>query len=730
MKKIILIIILFCTSTLESLACSSAERYYWDGDTNSEWDVSDNWGTTKPGKTSNKPQAYYIRNAAGTIGSEDIAYFNSSHSANYDIDFIEVYRDGTLIIENRTLNLQYGLQIRTGGKLIIGTGAKVTADDIRLLDSDSEIIIRDGGKLTINNNINVGAFGVDDNQDYILNEGGSGNPTIHVINGTLSCKNLAFTNETEDDGYVIIENSGIVSVSGNITNVADVNDLASITINDSGKLNVTGNIDFKNQGDIINITNSGSITIDGNYSNEGQSKIGTGTFTSKGNWTSGNTVSLSGGAIEVKGNFTNSANINMTSGNLQVAGHWTNSGNGNITGGTVSFNGTSSQFIVNTATLTVSILNQKNSSGITLTNDIAITNRLYFTAGKINGNVIFHDNAGHSNYTSTTKYINGKVTKIGNDAFTFPLYLSASITAPGDVTDEFTGRYFSTSALASYPPSANDHSTITSASTREFWLINHTVQASNNNINVDLEWNAASSVGTLDEVKVIKYDGAKWIDLDAESYTGTSSAGKITSIGINEFSPFTFGSGTIPSILPVTLINFDIEAENEIANINWKTTQEKNNDYFVVEKSKDLNQWSDMIQVKGKGSTDEIISYHTIDNKIFDGISYYRLRQVDFDGTIAYSDIITLDKKDGKTNDFKWTSQYPNPFNDIINIDYSEGFTENALCKIFDSRGKLMYSSKSGEHPSVIHTDNFQSGVYYLEVIDGIHYKVTKMIKQ
>lgn len=98
--------------------------------------------------------------------------------------------------------------------------------------------------------------------------------------------------------------------------------------------------------------------------------------------------------------------------------------------------------------------------------------------------------------------------------------------------------------------------------------------------------------------------------------------------------PLTPNIGTFENttLLPVELTSFDaISVENEV-HLSWVTLTERNNDHFVVEKSKDGKSFQFVQDVDGAGNSVEIKNYNVEDKAPYSGISYYRLRQIDFDG--------------------------------------------------------------------------------------------------
>jgi hypothetical protein len=114
------------------------------------------------------------------------------------------------------------------------------------------------------------------------------------------------------------------------------------------------------------------------------------------------------------------------------------------------------------------------------------------------------------------------------------------------------------------------------------------------------------------------------------------------------------------------LTQFDAKLQDQGILVTWTTATELNNDYMVLERSANGQDFLEITRVKGKGTTQETQHYHYFDPNPLAGINYYRLRQVDFDGTTDHSKVvaITLDKGE-------LMSIFPNPAKDRINIQTS-----------------------------------------------------------
>jgi len=115
----------------------------------------------------------------------------------------------------------------------------------------------------------------------------------------------------------------------------------------------------------------------------------------------------------------------------------------------------------------------------------------------------------------------------------------------------------------------------------------------------------------------------------------------------------------------VELVDFSASLKNSIVELQWSTASEKDNDYFSVEKSRDGKNFFSIGKVDGAGNSQSLLSYTYQDDDPFDGTSYYRLKQVDFDGTFENSDIKSV--HNGLFVDNVGIILFPNPMNILEN---------------------------------------------------------------
>lgn len=186
----------------------------------------------------------------------------------------------------------------------------------------------------------------------------------------------------------------------------------------------------------------------------------------------------------------------------------------------------------------------------------------------------------------------------------------------------------------------------------------------------------------------------------------------------------TSGAATC-STLPVTLLYFSGEKENNNNKLLWSTATEINNDYFELERSYDALNFEKIVEVDGAGNSSNILNYYQFDFN-FDRtkpVSYYRLKQVDFDGQYSYSNIVALDN-DTKIGEILI---YPNPVTNYLNITNNKSEVTNY--QIYSVEGKLIHQ---GEFMSThkIDLNQYSSGTYLIKLISRNKVYQQKFIKE
>ena len=190
--------------------------------------------------------------------------------------------------------------------------------------------------------------------------------------------------------------------------------------------------------------------------------------------------------------------------------------------------------------------------------------------------------------------------------------------------------------------------------------------------------------------------------------------------------------GDIASALPVELVSFNAVVDKNKVHLNWKTATELNNYGFEIQRSKDKVNFITVGFKKGKGTTTNETSYSYIDNSINDGIYFYRLKQIDLDGSFHYSDVIEISVNLTPAH-FSLSQNYPNPFNPSTKITYGTAERTFVSLKVFDVLGNVVTTlvnkeQDAGSYNVVFNAENLSSGIYFFQLKAGRFTSTKKMI--
>jgi hypothetical protein len=179
-------------------------------------------------------------------------------------------------------------------------------------------------------------------------------------------------------------------------------------------------------------------------------------------------------------------------------------------------------------------------------------------------------------------------------------------------------------------------------------------------------------------------------------------------------------------ILPVELVSFTGRLEGNYTILNWETASEFNNDLFEIERSVDVNDFEKIGTIKGHGNSNIPLAYQFTDQLTTSGTYYYRLKQIDFDGTTSYSNIIAVY--------FEFDVQimvYPNPAQDWIIIQAKNAKTSYRI-QIFSISGNLileeLLENRDGQHQVDIR--NLPKGVYFVSIYGSERLMTHQFVKQ
>jgi hypothetical protein len=170
-------------------------------------------------------------------------------------------------------------------------------------------------------------------------------------------------------------------------------------------------------------------------------------------------------------------------------------------------------------------------------------------------------------------------------------------------------------------------------------------------------------------------------------------------------------------LLPIEMGSFNGESKDCNIEIEWVTLTEINNAMFIIQRSINGIHFETIGTVEGYGNSSEKITYTFIDNQIVSGAYYYRIVDVDFDGNKEYSRIISVIAKECFENNFM---VYPNPTNNLLNVDLNIGTKGQIIINIVNLIGAQILKKKidvnQGNNTTSLDLGNVASGVYFIDL--------------
>lgn len=181
---------------------------------------------------------------------------------------------------------------------------------------------------------------------------------------------------------------------------------------------------------------------------------------------------------------------------------------------------------------------------------------------------------------------------------------------------------------------------------------------------------------------------------NGDGYSESLSSSQLDIYSVGTGDGFGFSSvGSVGTEVPLPVVLFLFKAERTFANhvrLEWQTGSEINNHYFVVERSFNGLKFDSLASVFGAGNSTKTTHYQYLDENNKEPMSYYRLKQVDFDGKYEHSKILSV-ISDAGSIDTKFVL-FPNPAQRIISISGTEPMLANL--EIYDQKGNVINPSE------------------------------------
>lgn len=659
--------ILTCVLSLSSYyssACDLTTGDYWIGDVSSDWNDDNNW------EYDDNPNATFVIDAG--------SYTNPP------------------VISTASTQGNYGIQIQNGGVLTIQANINTNNNGVSVSGTNSSLVISNGTVTVGNGNITV-----------------SSSATVRINGATVTAADLNVSGNSAtfdfDAGTLTLSDDLIIGSGGIIT-------IDAAGISGSGGSNA---IDGTGGGSItlpddaywpsgFETTDLSGCTITYNGASEAVNTdgvIGALILTGSGTKTTSGTLQVVGDISIADG-----VTLDPQNNQVEIGGDWNNNNSIASAGftkgtGTVVFNGSGAQQI-NQSGGAESFYNITidNSAGVTSNIDLNVSNTFTLTDGVFDigaNNVVLESTAEFSG-GGTSAFINassGTVTQnaIGTGNRTgdvlFPVGVNATEYAPVTINNAGTSDNFSVmvspNVYETYGPPADQ---IVADAVDQTWFIDEAV-AGGSDVTLTIGWTAARELGGFDRngcfISHYNTTENEWEMLIMPEPAAGADPYTLTVEGVDDFSPFGVGDGS-SNTLPVELTSFDAQRSGKNVTVQWETATETNNEVFLVQRSIDGINQETIARISGAGNSNEMLSYSYTDMEAPASELYYRIVQVDFDGTATQYEYDQVEALSAIT---KSSNFYPNPLQgaDVLKFESNE-MSEEIVVTLVNNMGQEVFS--------------------------------------
>lgn len=376
-----------------------------------------------------------------------------------------------------------------------------------------------------------------------------------------------------------------------------------------------------------------------------------------------------------------------------------------------------------------------NAAGVQLVNN-TLSKRLTLTNGLLS--------LGGYNFTMTINYVltggsqsshivtnsSGRLilnTNASGVAYTFPVGNTTNVqpavitfdAAPGAGT--LSGAFISGKPTTLGLPVTENTDNINSTSVAGIWEItsaltgNYTAEFTGNNFSDIIDYSKLHLLKRADASSNWTLNGTH------VSPSGSNSSATVSRTGVSGFSQFAFG-GEYSVALPIKLLSFSANSVSNGNLLKWSTSDEVNNYGFEIENSEDGVNYTRLGFVPAKPiiSTRSINNYQFMDAKFYSGNIYYRLKQLDNNGSFSYSKSILISQLD------KSITLYPTRAENELHID---GLTKESDFQIIDMLGNTIQKGKLKAGTNILNVNYLLPGNYVFQLLDYSSYS-SKFVKQ
>lgn len=445
-----------------------------------------------------------------------------------------------------------------------------------------------------------------------------------------------------------------------------------------------------------------------------------------------NIVVSTGHNIRVQGDVLNGSDGGVrNNGSIYLNENFTQTGTTTDYSGTgwLNFEGSGGQSIGSSNVLNIPRLRVNNNNNLTLSSPINVSLRVDLNN---NGSILL----GTHNLTLTsgasiggadeTHYIvtnsTGQLRQtVGSGPIFFPI--GNTTYNPATVSNAGTIDVFSVRVQEQALQDGTTGAPFTTEVIDRTWFVEEEV-AGGSIAALTLQWEAGEELTSFNRLDagLMHYIGGAWDRSFGFGVAPTVGLNRyqITGAGITSFSPF--GVTTRQAGLPVELLAFEaVRRTADEVDLNWSTAVEINNRGFEVERMLDSETtFTNIGFVEGNGTSTQTNYYHFLDENSYRGISYYRLKQIDFDGSIDYSptrSVRGLVMQAGVA-----VTSFPNPVDDIVYVRFGEipSTVKNSIIQITDMTGRVLHQLEqevnSDQRVGIKEVKELLAGTYFITV--------------
>lgn len=397
------------------------------------------------------------------------------------------------------------------------------------------------------------------------------------------------------------------------------------------------------------------------------------------------------------------------------------------------------------------VVNVTNTAGANVAGVLTLSNAKTTTLTTVAGAIRLGNSATVAGTLGAANaYVDGYLGKAGTTSFSYPLgatnaagnggnttavgaivYSPITLSSPGGTAVRY---------VADATPNPTSYATqpslqLTNVSSREYYPIGTVGAAANSTITIPYGNFGPSGAGTPyvadpSKLTIAGYTGTQWVNLSNTLTNSYSTTNKTVTVTLpvalsTSYQYLALASTNNVTPLPVQLTAFAGIKQGADGLLSWQTASELNSAYFELQASADGSTWQVLTKVAGAGTGTTAHTYAFIDKQIARyGVSlvYYRLRQVDLDGTATFSPVRTL-----APDALAWSvGAYPNPFAGTLSAQLTTSETSSVTATLFDTLGRVVLRREVAAAPgtellSLDGAGGLAPSTYILLVRQGTH---------